>query len=787
MPTTPEQVNKPQDPPPGHSTAGPSGPEGPDTPSSTHKPRLERAFESLCRGAWEWGILYGLIAISLGLALWPLTDIEAIRYIVKNDLTVPQRYQVLLAVTISAVLTTAGYLLVWLKARRREPGLGVGQSFRRTNRVAYILLIAPMIAALAVVRIETKHPNFTGFLLILITAIVMPWLYARLARWIPRDHEPFQPARRPKLARGVFLATLFGYIGLIGAYTLIDHRNLGTAIYDLGIYDNLVWQTAHGNFLDCTLIKGGNHISAHFDPILALVALIYSLYQHAETLLVLQTVWLASGMIPLYLLAKRRLHNEWFAALLTLIYAMYPALHGVNMFDFHSLALIVPNVMWAVYLLDSGGFKRYWLVLALLLITREDISLLACFIGAYAILSGRTRTGLATIVVSAIYLTLVKLFAMADSSLLMASKASYSYVYYYDDMIPHSKEGVRGLIITTLVNPLYALQVAFKEEKLLFFLHLFLPLLCLPFAAGRKLILSVYGLIFIGLASRKHVFSLHFQYSALLFPMLFVAVPDGLARVTNSKRLQTLGLERGRLAWTLVLGMLTATIVTTVKYGVIFPNASFKTGWNRLVRIPTQDMKDRYARVQELAERVGPDAAISLTSEVGPHLSNRRKAYHWPTVNDADYLVLGVRNFKKDDDKKLKRLKDKKQFRLVDEAHGIALYERIEEGDVDAEDEDDKAKRKPTPRTPRPPVGKATVTGDTPPATTATTDGATPTPTGGAAPAPTSSTAKPSGAPAKSATSSTKSSTKTPTPPAKSTAPKTPSAPTSTPSAPPSN
>lgn len=675
--------------------------------SEPQKSRWVRAVEALCRGAWEWGILYGLIAISLGLALWPISDIDAVRYIVKNDLTIPQRYQVLLSVAISAVVTTAGYLYVWLRARRSEPGLGVGESFRRTNRWAYILLLAPMITALAVVRIETKHPNFTGFLLVLFTVLAMSFIYKVLPRWISPDYEPFKPARRPKLARALFISVLVGYTLLIGAFTLIDHRNLGTAIYDLGIYDNLVWQTAHGNFLDCTLIKGGNHISAHFDPILAVIAVIYRVYQHAETLLVLQTVWLASGMIPLYLLARRRLQNEWFAALLALVYALYPALHGVNMFDFHSLAFIVPNVMWAVYLLDTGGFKRYWLVLGMLLITREDISLLNCFIGAYAILIGRTRTGLLTVLVSAIYLTFVKLFAMADSSLLMASKSSYSYVYYYDDMIPHSKEGVRGLIITTLVNPLYAIQVAFKEEKLIFFLHLFLPLLCLPFAAGRKLILSVYGLIFIGLASRKHVFSLHFQYSALLFPMLFISVPDGFARVVDSPRMKALGLERGRLAWTLMLGMLTAVTVTTVKYGVIFPNASFKTGWNRLVRIPTQDMRDRYARVQELVERVGPDAAVSLTSEVGPHFSNRRKAYHWPTVNDADYLVLGVRNFKKDDDKKIKRLRDKKQFRLIDEAHGIALYERIEDVDPDADvdEDDDKARRKSPVK--RAPVGKA--------------------------------------------------------------------------------
>jgi len=664
-------------------------------------PRWVRAIEGMFRGMWEWGVLYCLIAVSLGLALWPLKDIETIRYIARNDLSVVQRSQVLLTVAVSVVVTTAAYLLRWLRARRSEPGLGIAESFKRTNRYAFVLLALPLMTALGVQRLETKAPVFTGFLSVTITGLVMVFLYRVLKLKLSPGHEPFQAARRPGAALAFFVTAVLGYAALMTYYAVIDHQNLGTAIYDLGIYDNLVWQTAHGFFLDCSLIKGGNHVSAHFDPIIALIALVYRLYMHAETLLVLQTLWLTSGAIPLYLLAKHRLRNEWFAAILGLVYLLYPALHGVNMFDFHSLAFVVPSAMWAVYLLDTGAFKRFWLVLALLLITREDISLLSCFIGAYAIMTGRTRTGLATIAVSLTYLVLVKTYAMADSGLLMSADKAYSYVYYYAEMIPHKTEGSKGLAISALTNPVYALLIAFKEEKLLFFLHLLLPLLGLPLASGKKLILSVYGLLFIGLASRSHVFSLHFQYSALLFPMLFAGVPDGLRRVTDGPRIRALGIERAPLAWTLLFGMLTASIVTTIKYGVLVPNASFKAGWNRLVRVPTPEMRERHAWVKEIAATIEPGAAVSMTSAVGPHLSNRRKAYHWPTVNDADYLVLTVENFKKEDERRLKRVRDKKQFRLVKEAHGIAFYERLDDEEAAAlrtaeaaEKAAEKAKRK---------------------------------------------------------------------------------------------
>lgn len=645
------------------------------------KGRLLRAIDATVAQLWSWGPLYLLIAISPGLALWPLLRAPALRFVVKNDLTIGQRYEVLAAIAASVVATTAAYVAIWRRRRRTEPELGLGASFAATNRWAFVLLAGPLLIGLSAVRIEVKHPVFTSFLMAAVTALAMVFFYRALGlkRFAPPE-DPFVPARDGRLARGVFAAGLLGYCALLCWFSLLDHRNLATTVYDLGIYDNLVWQTAHGHFLDCSLIRGGNHMSAHFDPILLLIAPLYLLYPHAETLLVVQTLWLASGALPLWLLARRRLKNEWMATILTVVYFLYPALHGVNMFDFHSVALMVPLAMWAVYLLDCGHLRRYWLVFALLLATREDMSLLNCFIGAYAILIGRTRTGLATVAVSLMYLAYVKAFVMADSSLLMSADKAYSYIYFYEEMIPHEKEGARGLFTTLLTNPLFALLVLFKEEKLLFFFHLLLPLLALPFVAGRKVVLMLHGLLFLGLASRKHLFSLHYQYSALLFPMLFAALPDGLARAVDSERLRKLGLARARVAWTLLLGMLTGSLLVSWKRGVLFENASFVAGWTRLERRPTQHMLDRYAKVQEIVARVGPDAKVTVSHEIGPHFSNRRYAYHWPMIADAQYVVLftDVYSFSKDDDRRYKRLVERGKFRVLEDTMGLILLERVD-------------------------------------------------------------------------------------------------------------
>src|SRR5690606_357839 len=110
----------------------------------------------------------------------------------------------------------------------------------------------PLLTALNVPRIEVKHEIFTSFLMVAVTALAMVFFYRVLGlRRLAPPADPFTPARHARFAHVVLWAAMIGYAALFCHYTMLDHRNLGTTVYDLGIYENLLWQTAHGNFLDC--------------------------------------------------------------------------------------------------------------------------------------------------------------------------------------------------------------------------------------------------------------------------------------------------------------------------------------------------------------------------------------------------------------------------------------------------------------------------------------------------------------------------------------------------------
>lgn len=649
-----------------------------DRSERTLSSSLARFVDFVSGHALSWGIVTVLVGMAPGLALWPLLHYDQIGFIVTGQLDRDLRVDMLLfmAVSLVAVLATYGLAYAWL--RRRDRSVTFTETARQLNRFTFVIAVLPLLSALMHQGIETDHPFITLTIIAVITGAMATFIHRVLAQR-PSLPVGVEPPPSPHWPAAVVWGLFAFYAIYMSSLAMLDHRNLGTHIFDLGIYDNIFWHNSQGNFMGCSFCKTGRHMSSHFDPILFLLSPIYKLNPRAETILTLQATWLALGVFPLYLLGKRRLQNAWLGVLLSAIYVFYPALHGVNMFDFHSLTLVVPTVLWVIYFVDSGAQWRYWAFFVLMLLTREDMSLLACFIGAYAILKRRPITGIVTILLAASYLFLIKAYVMNDPGLIMAkSKESTSFHYFYKEMIPHEEEGAKGLLITLLTNPVFALQVLFKEDKVFFFLALLGPLLFLPLVAGPKVVIMLYGFLFIGAASRKYVFSLYFQYSSVLFPVLLAALPDGIERVSRSRALQALGYKQRRLVWTLMWTCLVATLLLTHKYGAFWPNDAFRAGWNHLARGHNPDRAERYAYVRRLIEEHIPsDASVSASSALGPHLSNREHVTKWPATKNADYLLIFSESLNRKNRQRMDRLISQGYYRKIDEQHGIALYERI--------------------------------------------------------------------------------------------------------------
>ncbi|HLM76367.1 MAG TPA: DUF2079 domain-containing protein [Polyangiaceae bacterium] len=585
-----------------------------------------------------------LISVALGSGLWAHAHPAELPLLATNKLPQPLRIQGVLWVAAAAGGVALLYAGAALARRIRTGSAQLVATTSTLNKLLFPLLALPLTAALRLPEIEKESPKVTLFFVALTAAICARAFYAWPTPTPSDDALDASPSpRRERLFKALAALALIligaGYAAFFSRLAITNHHALNTRTADLGYYDNIFYQSIHGNPLGCSFLRSGVHSSAHFDPILILLSPIYFIYQRAETLLVFQSAWLGAGVIPLYLLARERRMTRPAGLILALIYAAYPALHGANLYEFHSLTLITPLLLWLLYFLEIDATKRYFAVLVALLLCREDVSLLLCFVGVHAILSlrpKRVRLGTFTILLGVAYFIVAK-------GAFMRSTMLGGYSYYYEELIPE-KKGAVELLISLVTNPAFAVKLALEEGKILFIALLFLPLAFLPFAAKSGRIMLVYGFLFCLLASRDPVYSVHFQYTSVLFPIAFALTPAALRRIEEHTEGRALNLSGPRLARALLGAGLVAGVLVGLKFGALADNASFRGGFHPLARSLTVEQERRYTWLRQTIAKIPKNASVGATRKLGPHISNRAEAYIYPYKDGypekpADYVL----------------------------------------------------------------------------------------------------------------------------------------------------
>jgi uncharacterized membrane protein len=629
--------------------------------------------------------LAALIGLSPATLVLPFFFPGRLDYTLTNLSDASFPWQLAIYALASFLLVGSFYLYRWL--RRGNRGFaGIVESARSSNSALLILLACPPLAALAAPAIEKEAPFFTLLLVTLVALIATTSVYG----WSGAKRRFTTQPKGANGGRGVLL--LVAVVAAAAAYSLafswfsiLNHRYLNVASFDLAIYDNLVWNTSHGRFLASSLVRGGTHMSAHFDPLLTLLVPFYRLSPNAETLLIFQSTWLASASIPLFLLSRRILGVGWISLVFAGAFLLHPALHGINLYEFHSLALVVPLVVWSIYFLERGNWWGYWIVLSLILLTREDMALLSCGIGLYVADSlRRPKAGIATVFCALLYFSLVKLFVMAEPGVFMSGKGgSYGYRTHFEQLIPREGGGAIDFLLTLATNPMFALRVALEEAKLLYLLQILLPCLFIPlFARGRQILLA-YGFVFCLLSSKIGPHSIHKQYSSVLLPFVMVLLPYGLRELTGSKRLAGIGFDGARLKRALAVGVAVAALLVSWKFGALVENRSFRVAhWRPPVHFkPAEKLvkeQARYEAIADLVARIPASASVSATRFMLPHVTNRKEVYIYPRGGNADYLLVRPGTLGERGRRGFHERRKSGDFEEIGRGEGVVLLKRVQ-------------------------------------------------------------------------------------------------------------
>ncbi len=476
---------------------------------------------------------------------------------------------------------------------------------------------------------------------------------------------------------------IVAYASFFSVYTLQRHATLNTTASGLSSIDQAMWNTVHGRFLERTVgTQQVSRTTGHLELILLPLSLVYVLWDDVAAMLIIQSLALAAGALPVFWIARRayaprmdapttfsgvrgapgagdRRRAEWLALAFALAYLLMPAIQAANVAGFHTATWVVAPLLFAFWYGTEGRWRPMWGWALVVMAAREDYALLTAMLGLLLILSERrperTKQGLALLLVSIGWCAAVSFLIVAPAARQAAGGAAQN-----------AWSWGRLADLAALREPAWldALGGLLRSVGWLALLAPEILLLGLPFLVTHALTTPT------GPAGEL------WELAAPLAPVFIIA------SIYGARRLQRF-IER-QAPFRLTPLATNATVISVL--GAIWllawaGSAQIERGWTPLAR-PYQwpALTDHHRTLARLTGQIPPSATVSATPAVHPHLSHRHKIYVYPDVSDATHLLIDVAGFTGmppgDVKSSVDRLIEDGGYGVVDAADGYLLLAR---------------------------------------------------------------------------------------------------------------
>ena len=421
---------------------------------------------------------------------------------------------------------------------------------------------------------------------------------------------------------------------LFSLHSLLNHWNFSTHAWDLGIYDQQTWLYGHFHSVFNT-VRGLNLLSDHFGLILYPISLIYLIYPHAETMLLIQALLVVLSAYPLWAIAKHYIKSDLFSLTIVFLFLSSWGIQAAIDFDFHLATISVFFYAYFVYFMWRK--KWYWAgIFALLsVISKEDMPIYLAFTSLTFLVLELFNHGKKEKIQS-IFLIFSLLFFVLISWIMnrIHTVANFNYFSFshfgkdYPEMLKniffHPINFLNKLYDQFITNPL-------KKSTFLLYLQGFswLPLF------APQMYLALIPFLLIKFASdRDALWGLNGQYSVLGMFILSLAT---IYAVKNLQKIKYFS----KLCISLLSIIL---IIVAIKVNII--NVSF---W-QTVSLEKWQSAQQYQGLNSLIKQIPDDASVGTQDQIVPHLSSRDKIYLIKCIYCSldsqikyDYLLLDTR------------------------------------------------------------------------------------------------------------------------------------------------
>ncbi|HET9109284.1 MAG TPA: DUF2079 domain-containing protein [Ktedonobacterales bacterium] len=426
---------------------------------------------------------------------------------------------------------------------------------------------------------------------------------------------------------------------------------------DMATMTQALWNTTHGAFLHqtvCNIVSDSNclgdvpRFAIHFEPIMIPLALLYALVPTAKLLQFVQTLVVATGALPAYWLASRRLRSPLVGVAFALLYLFYPPLQSAVTYDFHAVTLSAAFLMFALYFMMTRNDLGLVIACLLALTTKEEIPVDVVMIGlSVGLLQRRWKMGGGLVALALVWLA-VELFIMRAASPIGHSPTASRFAAL--------GSSPTQVALTLLTHPLMVVRTYVLSHDGVFYLRTLLsPLGYLPALSPWALLIAGPALAINLLSSDPAMRAGIYHYNAEIAPVMVFAAIDAVVWVSAAsgwlarhapplaQRIsQGLSASVSRAArWPWPRMVMAGLILFALALGAyeqrLHGDSPVAEGFTWPVVSAHTELANTFVAM------IPPNASVSGQSDLLPHLSNRRYVYLFPYgMLQADYVLLDV-------------------------------------------------------------------------------------------------------------------------------------------------
>jgi len=463
---------------------------------------------------------------------------------------------------------------------------------------------------------------------------------------------------------GLLAAQVAALALLYAAAGVLRHVTYRSTGFDLGIFDQAVWQLGRLEAPASSLKGLPSLFGDHFSPVLVALAPLGACDCGPAPLIVAQALLVAASVVPVVLFARPRLGSGG-ALLLGVAYGLFCGIQSAVVFDVHEVAFAPLLIACAALLADRGQWRRALLCVLALLLVKESLAFLVLAFGAWFGLQRRPREALVCVVAGAVWYASVTRHVIPH----FADGKPFTY-WSYDQVGSSPVEALRNAVLHPLQTAKLFVTPAEKARTLaiLFGALGFLPLLSID------IVLAVPLLAERMLSSNPKYWTLQDHYSLTIAPVLAIGAARALPVVVGVIGARWQASRGWRLKPLACAAAAAAGVVSC---------AAFALG--DLARPGAYEVPAARSGAAAALALIPPSASVAATNHLVPHLSQRetvvlfgprlpRVQYVVAQTGDPDPTALFPYGTLAAQRAALRRLRG--AYRLVRSAGGVQLWQR---------------------------------------------------------------------------------------------------------------